>query len=379
MRKFISTAREFAATGGGPLPLRTAPSFAFAFPFARFSGFALLCGGFAVYAPCAYADDIRDTPDAEALFSDGKMLFAQGRTSDACTKFASSYHIDPQVGTLLFLATCHEAEGKTASAWSEFNAAVSAMQIAHNARRETYAQQHLEALSGKLSRLVLAAPTAPNGLEVKLDDQRIEPDALGISVPVNPGPHTVSAIAPGHRPWSTTFDVAPGPSDLTVTVPQLEREPSGPAASAPSTVAPSAPSRLPPGPPAAAVAPSSASAVPVPGERAPGSATNAGVYFAGGIGIAGLAVGVATGIVAVVDKTDADSGSCVGKYCTQHGLDLYSRATTAAWISTGAFAAGATGVAVAASALLFGHRPQGDRTHLQVLPTLGGLQLSAAW
>lgn len=326
----------------------------------------MLC--FAHIAAAARADDIRDTSNAETLFRDGKALFAQGRTSDACAKFASSYHIDPQVGTLLFLATCHEAEGKAASAWNEFNAALSAMQVAHNPRREMFAQQHLDALSGKLSRLVVTAPSAPRGLEVKLDAQPIESDALGVPVLVDPGLHAITASAPDCRPWSTTVEVAQGPVDLTVTIPSLERD----------AAAPPAPS-VPP-PPAAKAAPAPASTVSPHRAAPPAYSGNAGIYVAGAIGIAGLSVGTATGILAVVDKHDADSGSCSGKYCTQHGLDLYSRATAAAWISTGAFAAGATGVAVALSALLFGHHSQSsDRTGVQVLPTVGGIEVSGAW
>lgn len=329
------------------------------------------------FASGARADDTHDTASADTLFRDGKTLFAQGHTSDACAKFASSYHIDPQVGTLLFLATCHEAEGKTASAWNEFHAAQSAMQAAPNALRETYVRQHLDGLSGKLSRLVLAVQSPPTGLEIRVDDQRIEADALGVPMPVDPGPHTIAAAAPDRRPWSTTIDVAEGPADASVTVPALESDapaPPPPAAAAPPALAqPQA---------AAPATPAPTPPVSLPIDR-PAAQTGGGnapiAWVAGGIGLAGVGVGVATGVVALLDRNAADSGSCDGKYCTAHGLDLYSRATTAAWVSTGAFAAGAAGLAVAASALLLGHRAPRAESGVRVLPTVGGLQVDGAW
>src|SRR5262245_53123818 len=60
---------------------------------------------------------------AEALFRQGKDLLAAGKTSEACPKLAESQRIDPAGGTLIALALCYEADGKTASAWVVFGEA----------------------------------------------------------------------------------------------------------------------------------------------------------------------------------------------------------------------------------------------------------------
>src|SRR5678816_2011124 len=78
---------------------------------------------------------------AEALFQDGRELLAQGKTQEACVKFASSQHVEPKLGTLLNLAACHEAEGKTASAWAEFTEAAVQAERSNQSERQEFALQ----------------------------------------------------------------------------------------------------------------------------------------------------------------------------------------------------------------------------------------------
>jgi hypothetical protein len=267
---------------------------------------------------------------AEALFQDGRALLSQGRTADACTKFAASQRVDPQIGTLLFLATCHESEGKTASAWAEFNAALASLQRTPDAKRETYARKHREDLSTKLSRLVLTAAAPAPGLEVQVDDGSLDAAGLGTPLPVDPGVHTIKMTAPLRRPWSMTLRIAEGPIDVGVTLPALEGLGPGLAAAPPAGDSTAAPQALPNG--------------------AANRHLRTLAYAVGTAGVAGLIVGTVAGVWAIADKSHADHGSCAGTRCTQHGLDLYSEAATAGWVSTGGFAAAAAGLGVGAGA-----------------------------
>ena len=48
---------------------------------------------------------------AESLFREGKRLSSEKKFSEACPKFEESYRLDPGLGTLLNLATCHLSFG----------------------------------------------------------------------------------------------------------------------------------------------------------------------------------------------------------------------------------------------------------------------------
>src|SRR5689334_18551597 len=77
-----------------------------------------------------------DLPIAQGLFEQGRTLMGAGRYEEACPKFAESERLDPAPGTLLNLAVCHEKEGKTATAWAEYNDVIAASRRDGNAERQ---------------------------------------------------------------------------------------------------------------------------------------------------------------------------------------------------------------------------------------------------
>lgn len=166
-----------------------------------------------------------DKVAAEALFSEGRRLMAEGRIAEACQKFEASQKMDPGVGTSLNLAECYERSGKTASAWAQFREAVSLARATGSADREQLARERAEALEQRLARLTISlASTAPSGLEVRRDGARLDPAELGIAIPVDPGSHAVTASAPGRAAYSTTVDVTGDGALVNVEIPELPPE-----------------------------------------------------------------------------------------------------------------------------------------------------------
>jgi hypothetical protein len=169
---------------------------------------------------------------ADSLFRDAKKLLARGKTPEACEKLAASYRIDPAGGTLINLAMCHEIEGKTATAWTEFNVALAAARKAARPDREKAARDHMTTLEPRLSRVTITVPATAAGLEVKLDGVAIEATALGSPFPVDPGEHTATATAPDRKPWEAKISLKETES-RALAVPELAAVGPPPAPAAP--------------------------------------------------------------------------------------------------------------------------------------------------
>ncbi|MET0795394.1 MAG: hypothetical protein ABW061_28000 [Polyangiaceae bacterium] len=165
-----------------------------------------------------------NTALAESLFREGKRLSAEKKFTEACPKFQESYRLDPGLGTLLNLATCHESEGKPASAWAEFSDASSQARREGDSDRGQLAEEHMKALEPKLAHVSvgLAPGAAVPGLVIKFDGRELSSAALGVQFPVDPGKHVLEASAPNKQSYAQTF-AAPGtPTTLAVTIPVLQ-------------------------------------------------------------------------------------------------------------------------------------------------------------
>ena len=162
------------------------------------------------------------SPEAEALFREGRRLMAEGKTAEACAAFAKSYSVDASSGTLLNLAFCHETQGKTATAWSEYRETV---QLAHAQGREdraATARLKLDALQALLARLTLKIEAAVPGLTIATELEGIPQASWGQPTPIDPGIHQITASAPGYRSFTTVVKLSDVEQRL-LAIPPLER------------------------------------------------------------------------------------------------------------------------------------------------------------
>jgi serine/threonine-protein kinase len=338
---------------------------------------SVLACAIAVLVPSvAFADGAsRDSASAQALFEEGKRLMNAGDFAVACPKLAESHRLDPSGGTMLHLALCHMKEGKTATAWLEFNQALSTARRDRRADRETFARARIAELEPRLSRLTVAVDSVArvDGLVVKRDATPIGEATWGQAVPVDPGEHDVTASAPGKKTWSTKVTVKGDGARTAIVVPALEAE----ASAAPALPASPAPMAAPP----ASVAVEPAPAPPI--DASSWSARKTMALVVGGVGVAGLAVGGVFGLVSKSKHDDADTHCKLGpsgNACDATGVSLDADAVSAGNISTVAFGAGAAALVTGVVLWLTAPSPSSVTVGVGPAPRgAAGLSLHARW
>ena len=260
-----------------------------------------------------------DRQIAETLFEQGRALMEAQKYSEACPKLAESQRLDPGGGTLLNLALCHELEGKTATAQTEFKEALGQAARDNRADREELAREHLASLEKRIIRIqvVVAKADTAGALTIALDASKLAPAAWGVAIAVDPGEHRVVAEAEGATRWQSIVDAKEEGRTYRVEVPVLERA----AARPPSEQKPAQVERVRP---------------------------KAFWWLAGG-GTAVFAGGIVTGIVALqADRYLDDNCIAARDFCRVDDAGAAAdRATTFAWISTAALTLGAAAVITA--------------------------------
>ncbi len=267
---------------------------------------------------------------AQALFDEALSLRKAGKLDEACAKFEESLRLDAAVSTRFNVADCFERQGRLASAWSQFLQVAADLQRDGDEVRGDAARARAKRLEPRLSKMVIKTSAPPEGLVVKRDGVEVGEAQWSTALPVDAGAHELEASAPGKIRWSQTVTVKGEGQLVTVNIPALEDAPAGWAPPPSSSLPPRADVVLPPPPPG----PSSTPMI-------------AGLTL-GAIGLAGIGIGTALGVIAIGKKGDVDDICPDLNNCTEEGIDTNDEAKTAATASTVAFIAGgallATGI-----------------------------------
>jgi hypothetical protein len=179
-----------------------------------------------LHGPAARAQ-AGDAALAEALFREGKALMKIGKYDEACPKLAESNRVDPGTGTLLALAFCHEEQGRTATAWAEYNEVAAAAARQRNSERGRVARGRIAELEPRLSKLavVVSAEVASlPSLRITLDGRPLGEATWGSEVPVDPGDHVIQAEADHKKSLTRSVHLRPEADRQTVTILPLEDE-----------------------------------------------------------------------------------------------------------------------------------------------------------
>jgi hypothetical protein len=172
----------------------------------------------------ARAADV-DEAGARVLFAEGRKLAAAGDYAAACPKFEASLKLDPGIGTNFNLADCLEHVGRTASAWARFLDVAAATRAVAQPERERVARARAAALEPTLTKLVVTPEKPAAGLSVAYDGIAIDQASWGISIPIDPGDHILTATAPHKQLWSRHVAAPAAAGVVTVSIPALAEAP----------------------------------------------------------------------------------------------------------------------------------------------------------
>ena len=301
----------------------------------------------------------QDSATAGALFERGVADMAAGRFETGCPAVAESERIDPRPGTLFTLAECLAGWGKVASAAARYQEYLDLVprltpeqQQRHRSRTEL-ARTQLAKLKSSVPMLTLLLPAdAPAGTVVTRNGEVLQGAALGVPLPVDPGEYVIVTRAPGAQDRELKVAMLLGEvKSVTLLAPAMGRAPSAPLAATPS---------LPP--PVASPGFEATGASGAPPKAHGGGKTAA--YVAGGIGVAGIALGSVVGVMAM-GKGHIVSTECQKGACSSDGLDAARSGKTLATISDVGFGVGLAGLALGAVLWLSGDSPSADANHEQ--------------
>jgi hypothetical protein len=285
----------------------------------------------------AGADEASDAAAAQTLYDEARRLMKAGDYAAACPKLEASQKLDPGTGTQFHLADCYERIGRTASAWALFLEVAGGARERARAEQEQIARGRAGALEAKLSKLTIVVPEASrvDGLVITRDGTQVESALFGTPINVDPGRHSISAEAPGHRKVETEVTVGPDGAQKTVEIPPLEKAPAA--------------ERPPPTQPRSDSAPNAPRS---------GKGLRIASYVALGVGAVGLGAGTFFALRSSSKRGEADdlveacAAQCVSRNSRTSRIDeLDDEARSAKTLATIGFVAG--GVAAATGVTLF--------------------------
>jgi hypothetical protein len=298
---------------------------------------ALLC-----VAPCALAQEVDDSTRnaARSLASQGKDAFDGKDYARAVDLLRRAYALVPAPTIALYEGQSLIQLGRLVEAEEAFMRAMRTPLDAHSpeqfrkAKRD--AEQELGALRPRIPKvtIVVTGPGAgaPN-LAVALDGKAVKNAVLGVEMPIDPGNHVLTTGAGGER-REASFSIAE----------QEHKKVEIEALAVTDEAAPVAPPPAPPrrDSPSRDVAPAQPAA----------SWQKPAAFVLGGVGVAGLATGIVTGLMAASEHASAEK-ECTNRVCTEGtaGAEALESFRTLRTVSTIGYVVG--GVGLAGGAVLF--------------------------
>jgi len=184
-------------------------------------------------APARAQDPAADT-SAEALkrareqFGQALALQTAGDWAGALAllKEVAAVKSTPQVR--FNMALCEEKLGKLVAALGDYELAASDARAEKADQVAEEVEGRLESLRQRIPKLTVTRGAGAEATSIMIDSVSLGDQVIGTPMPIDPGPHTVEATAPGFKPFRKSLRVAEQQNETVEIV--LEAEPPPPAA-----------------------------------------------------------------------------------------------------------------------------------------------------
>ncbi|MEP7051988.1 MAG: PEGA domain-containing protein [Pseudomonadota bacterium] len=177
-------------------------------------------------ASIAGAQDKTELSKARAQFQRAIELEQAGNYTSALDTFRSvgEVRMTPQVR--FHIATCEEKLGRLVTALGGYQLAFAdADSVGDDFKAEV--ELAVTRLQASIPKLVINRGSGGEAAEIQLDGVELGASSVGIAVPLDPGPHAITAKAPNFMPFSRTVTIAENEQknvDVTLAPePELER------------------------------------------------------------------------------------------------------------------------------------------------------------
>jgi hypothetical protein len=160
-------------------------------------------------------DESASLVKARALFQRGLELEQAGNYSAAVQAFreVGQVRMTPQVR--YHIALCEERLGRLVAALGGYELAL-AEADAVNPDFKSEVESNVNRLRQSIPRIVIQRGSGADAAVIELDGVKLGDSSVGIELPLDPGPHSVVARAPGYKPLEKTVTVAENSREVAV-------------------------------------------------------------------------------------------------------------------------------------------------------------------
>lgn len=189
-----------------------------------------------------------DLSKARAKFMRATELEQAGNYASALQALREVAQVRMTPNIRYHIALCEEKLGKLVAALGGYELALGeAESLGPEFHKEVEARAN--DLRSRIPKLVIERGTGAQAANIELDGVSLGASSIGVEVPLDPGPHDVTAKAPGYKIYTTTVEVAESKVErVSVKLDKLTPEEAAPRvqpnSGQPSVTEPTKPSRL---------------------------------------------------------------------------------------------------------------------------------------